>query len=167
MSEYRCYIYFKICISLSGPIPSSVRVCVAPPGKVSFPRQSQAYRCLHGHIWASLLFSVASLIVTTIFWYFTEKIFIIFLALFLNDNLQKCSTRLYHKSPSLVTWERQNGFVWNSKTGGGGADFTEIWLPVAVLVKIGQTPASIFSEAPHAVLRRSATHLCNVCLGHV
>jgi len=120
MSEYRCYIYFKICISLSGPIPSSVRVCVAPPGKVSFPRQSQAYRCLHGHIWASLLFSVASLIVTTIFWYFTEKIFIIFLALFLNDNLQKCSTRLYHKSPSLVTWERQNGFVWNSKTGGGG-----------------------------------------------
>jgi hypothetical protein len=36
----------------------------------------------------------------------------------LTDNLQNCSSQLYHKSSRLVIWERRNWFVWNLKKGG-------------------------------------------------
>jgi hypothetical protein len=80
---------------------------------------------------------------------------------FLNDNLQKSSSQVYHRSKRLVIWKRQNGFVWSLKKGRNLLKFGyqfHFWLK-------SDNHASIFSEASHALLGRSAAQLCSVCLG--
>lgn len=133
------------CIFIFEPIPSSVRVCVCCPLVNS--RFHTKVRHIdvckdafeHPYWLVQCWLTDCENILLIFYW---ENFYNVWRLL--NDNLRKFSYQLYHKSPRLVIWERQNGFVWNLKKGGillkSGYQF-RFWLK-------SDKHASIFSESP-------------------